>query len=611
MSIIYLQLGPFSNEIGKFLWATEIDLKKRDIANATQNHDENPTTRSDTVWQESQRHTKDGHQTIEFRPRLVSADIKSNIPSSVFKISSSNIDITSLQQQLDTQWNTSARTTIHQATAAATAARHAEHQKDWADDALKELDLDIHNIYELPLGHINNVTDANDFRCFAQGDPNVNDNAKLRDVIEDVDEKIRYWAERCDNLSAFYIVYDVDSGWSGLATNLIQTLREEYRGVALMIFPVCEKLERTATTNYQTLATRRLLNYCLSISGIYEPATIIMPLNGDAVTVPRAELNGEEKQSEDVATNAAHANTYVAQLFASAIHNFSLPHRFAQRKSGTAYRSALDYAASLFNDNRGLKFVGVNAVMPFKDDSFLRNPMKSLDERMRPPGSQHHEYKDTESKVKAPLPLWIEQSNTSVTHVTPLLSQADALDALFSTKRYYAQLVDADDSGESDGEDGPTHGRTLGRGRQAKKQEPLITSEWIVCRGLTDKQQQSLTVNYDEAFPTALREYSYNPLSAVQPCNFASTSSSDIEMKPVYTPAVFCVYHMTTAVYWLETLANSALLLLSPTHTGTESSVDNNAVQAAVQHQVRAGYTREELRAAIEDVKDIADAGLE
>ena len=60
------------------------------------------------------------------------------------------------------------------------------------------------------------------------------DSSGLGETMED---RIRHYAEECDNLGGFQVVSDCDDGWGGVSSRLVELLSDEYHGKSLLTFP--------------------------------------------------------------------------------------------------------------------------------------------------------------------------------------------------------------------------------------------------------------------------------------------------------------------------------------------------------------------------------------
>ena len=417
-----------------------------------------------------------------------------------------------------------------------------------------QLNYNAHNTYTLPATCIDNLTHLTDFNYITQG---LSANSStLNAHVENIVECARYWAEQCDTVSGFHIYMDVDSGWAGVACSVIQALRDEFgANVPLIVFGICDKLN-AQHIDYPKHMTRRLINRCVTLSTIHEQAALFVPFDGDTIDLTH---NTNMSQYE-----------YIVHLFASTIHNMTLPYR-VQRN----FCSIHSYITHLTPLSR-LNIVGVNTIVPLPVDNPLltQRQTRSLQTDTRSAAISHTSF----------TALW-KPSNPAVQVMSPFSQRIERGEQRKQSRRN-ARLIDEDDSdldSDSDLDTPPTE---------------VLLSEIVVCRGLNDEQQMNLTINYNTLAPSGNREYSY----VIVPTQSPHSNKREL------VPAVYDVYNTQLIGRWLQHNSDALAGILGSSTVQNVQGSDTVDVRQIIQQYSKDGMSRSDLLEIVADIRSLADA---
>ena len=84
---------------------------------------------------------------------------------------------------------------------------------------------------------------------------------------EDLEDVLRYWSECCDSIEKFRVLWDVNSGFSGVAKQVVDYITDEHRKCDILAFPV-ELAERPEFSSENHLMS---LYYILDDCKMYIP----------------------------------------------------------------------------------------------------------------------------------------------------------------------------------------------------------------------------------------------------------------------------------------------------------------------------------------------------
>jgi hypothetical protein len=71
----------------------------------------------------------------------------------------------------------------------------------------------------------------------------------IHQVVEAMDENIRFFTEECDNMQAFHVFADASSGISQFSAAMLEALTDDYAKIPRITFGFCHPYEILAQQN--------------------------------------------------------------------------------------------------------------------------------------------------------------------------------------------------------------------------------------------------------------------------------------------------------------------------------------------------------------------------
>ena len=110
-------------------------------------------------------------------------------------------------------------------------------------------------------------------------------------AIEDATDACRHFLEECDLLQGFQIFADTDTAWGGVAVELLEYLRDDYRATPIVTFATSEHggfpgepdpESASGEDGHADRERRRPLNAALSMANLAEHASLVVPVHSTA-----------------------------------------------------------------------------------------------------------------------------------------------------------------------------------------------------------------------------------------------------------------------------------------------------------------------------------------
>ncbi|XP_042202100.1 protein misato homolog 1 [Callorhinchus milii] len=194
----------------------------------------------------------------------------------------------------------------------------------------------------------NHEGDSDRFEAFGQGEKLFQDPA----FLDDFEDRLHFYVEECDYLQGFHLLCDLQDGFSGAASKLLELLKDEYGGRGIFTSGVAP------TSHMETSPVKdiyRLLNTVMGIVNLSNRSSIFCPLSlnenllrrrpASAATFPHLIYN-------------ASVNYHSSAVLASALDTLTLPHRLhSSNLSLVQLANALNVS--------GRKMVMASASLPF------------------------------------------------------------------------------------------------------------------------------------------------------------------------------------------------------------------------------------------------------
>lgn len=100
--------------------------------------------------------------------------------------------------------------------------------------------------------------------------------ADLKNTLEVIEERIRFYAEECDRMQGFHIIADSYDGFAGLTSSTLQYLHDEFSSKRLATFPVIPAMFHKDS---KVKSLKRDLNQALSLPLLMEHSSLVCPLS--------------------------------------------------------------------------------------------------------------------------------------------------------------------------------------------------------------------------------------------------------------------------------------------------------------------------------------------
>lgn len=181
---------------------------------------------------------------------------------------------------------------------------------------------------------------------------------------DEVEDRLRYFAEECDGLKGFNVYVDSTSAFGGLGVALSDLLKDEYHGQSNLTFPV---MPASHVGLNATDSTCVMLNTALTLRGLAETCSLVTPLSLAKDTFP---LGGHSAGHRLVSgLNYNHCMDYQSSaVLALAADTMSLPWRLKRASSGA---SPGQVAAGLATHGRSV--AAMSACLPVRFDNKTPN----------------------------------------------------------------------------------------------------------------------------------------------------------------------------------------------------------------------------------------------
>jgi len=186
------------------------------------------------------------------------------------------------------------------------------------------------------------------FSNFSQG-LEIWENEEWRNSL--LDEHIRFFMEECDSPQGFQVLADIDDGFCGIASELLQQIYDEYPKKS--IFTISVGMD---PDNDQV----KLYNRSIGVHHLSQVSSLFVPL-----TIPALDSMKDAAWSKYLNRKASmyHWSGYLS----SVIQTMLYPTHFARNG---VYMSQMEMA-SMFKKNNDAPLAALNAILPF--------PIKNLD----------------------------------------------------------------------------------------------------------------------------------------------------------------------------------------------------------------------------------------
>jgi len=385
-SVITLQVGHYANYVGTHFWNSQelsfqVEKEKNDLDH-------------DVFFREGFLNSGNTKQ-VTYTPRLVSVDLKGALgalPELGDLYHQVPLAKTDLSLQTEQNWHSKLnieRSDIHHKSNFVKSLEEAEENRnDEEKDICEETDGKISTTDTQKLDQ--EVKLWSDFlRSRFHPKTNVvmgeyhHGNSKEFDVhgigveawssgqgafSDEVEDRIRFFAEESDFLKGFQLINDGNDGFGGISSKISEHIQDDYDGQCLMAFPTLPSHYDTKLDVIQ--CTSKMLNMALTMKSLSENCHLITPLSLSTDTFP---LRGIETRPVPTFNYKADLHYHTSALLALGLDTLTLPWRSLHGP----YASPSEVAHGL--SGCGRKIASLDLVLPFtkpsheKLNQFLNN----------------------------------------------------------------------------------------------------------------------------------------------------------------------------------------------------------------------------------------------
>ena len=365
-SIITLQLGHYANFVGSHFWNTqEASFVYPDSNRRTNVSPDDLEINHRVLFREGVT----GRGEVTFTPRLVSVDLKNALGSLPIQGDLYDKPPTTSHDQLESVREKS----VHWA---GTVDMTVEENED-RNDFLSSLDQEEKESQQRISGSTNGSSGDNEMQTvdketfqlesqvkvwsdflraryhprtnvvvqdYQHGDFSINPfdtyglghNASV-DLLEEIEDRVRYFAEECDSLKGFHLLTDSHTGFGGLSVRIAEILGEDYgSSKTLVAFPLTPSMpdmteQMKAATGLVPAAfcTSMFLNSALTCHGLATgPCGLTSPLSVLKDTFPIMKTGNDHVRSLGLSSEYQPQLAYHSSaVLASALDTLTLPWR--------------------------------------------------------------------------------------------------------------------------------------------------------------------------------------------------------------------------------------------------------------------------------------------
>ena len=125
-------------------------------------------------------------------------------------------------------------------------------------------------------------------------------------------------AQECDLLQGFHVFVDTDTAWGGVAVELLEYLRDDYRTTPIVTFATAERGGFPTTPDPAAAAApaggsarRRPLNAALSAAGLADYSSLVVPVDSAAFAAALERFYTDRYAATTNASRASWLNTWL------------------------------------------------------------------------------------------------------------------------------------------------------------------------------------------------------------------------------------------------------------------------------------------------------------
>lgn len=157
------------------------------------------------------------------------------------------------------------------------------------------------------------------FELYPQG----KDLLKKRELSEELEDKLHFFAEECDHLQGFHILANFDDGFSGMAAGIVELLNDEYHGKGVLTWGV---VPAVSSSNSATQDTYRVINSAIAFEQLSQYSSYFVPV---ALNSSLWRKYGPALSSPYLLYDPT-LNYHTSAILASCIESMTLPFRLTK-----------------------------------------------------------------------------------------------------------------------------------------------------------------------------------------------------------------------------------------------------------------------------------------
>ena len=175
---------------------------------------------------------------------------------------------------------------------------------------------------------------------------------KSSDSFSSIEEAIRFYAEECDSMQGFHVLCDLNNGFGGFASMLMEYLRDEFSGKCFAVFPILHHASGATLTKTKNAS----LSSLLTMSNLLETSSFLCPLS-----ISSDIFHQKPRTFPHLVYNAS-LLYHSSAILASCLENCTRPYRLKNKAS-----SLLHFCENLVFGSR--KLSGMSAALPLPFDT--------------------------------------------------------------------------------------------------------------------------------------------------------------------------------------------------------------------------------------------------
>ncbi|XP_022105673.1 protein misato homolog 1-like [Acanthaster planci] len=208
-------------------------------------------------------------------------------------------------------------------------------------------------------------SEVDPFGLFTKGRSLLN----KKDIAEDIENRLHFFVEECDQLQGFQVLVDFYDGFGGLGSSLVENLADEYKGKGIMAVGVAPAV---FTSSSLTADNHRLINSVLAFQRLSEQSSLLLPLSL-ASSLWRKVGSPVKFQHIHYKPSLAY---HTSAILASCLDTATLPYRVVDDPISLSVLTE-----ALGNLGRKVSMLSTSFPLPFPDHGYLASVLGGYTQR--------------------------------------------------------------------------------------------------------------------------------------------------------------------------------------------------------------------------------------